>query len=257
VDLTVLGSGTLLPDDRHRSAGHLVEEGGARILLDCGSGTLHGLDREGLEWRGITHVVITHFHTDHTGDLAPLLWAWKHGVGEGSAPTRILLGPPGLHRVLEGLVQAHGDFVLEPGGPLEVVELERRDRWKDPAGGFILETHPTPHTPESVAVRLQGRGGTVGYTGDTGPSRELAAFFRGVDILVAECALPDELATDNHLTPSSVGDLAAEADPGALVLTHFYPQVDTRGLPDLLRARGYMGTVHIGRDGLRLRVPEL
>lgn len=255
LDVTVLGAGTLLPDDRRRSPGHLLEGERARILLDCGSGTLHGLEREGRDWYGITHVALSHFHTDHTGDLAPLLWAWKHGGGEAEAPLRTLLGPPGLRRIVEALSVAFGDHVLEPGGPLEVVELEREDLWEDPRSGMVLRTHPTPHTAESVAFRIELEGAAVGYTGDTGPSPGLGVFLHGVDLLISECALPDTEATENHLTPRSAGDLAAAANPRVLVLTHFYPGVDPAGIPDLIRARGYTGTVHAGYDGLGIHLP--
>jgi ribonuclease BN (tRNA processing enzyme) len=253
--VTVLGSGTLLPDDRRRSPGHLVEAPDAQILLDCGSGTLHGLAREGKDWFGITHVVLSHFHTDHTGDLAPLLWAWKHGRGEGRPPDRVLVGPPGLGMMVEAMAKAFGPHVLEPGGPLEVVELERSARWDDARWSLTLRSHPTPHTPESVAWRVETGGAAVGYTGDTGPSPELGAFMAGVDLLIAECALPDDEATDNHLTPRSAAELGVAADPGTLVLTHFYPGVDIARLPDLMRARGYTGSVHAAYDGLGVDVP--
>lgn len=255
MEVTILGAGTLLPNDRCRSAGHLLETGGATVLLDCGSGVLHALDREGKDWRGVTHVAISHFHTDHFGDLAALLWAWKHGSGDEPPPTRTLLGPPGLVRVMDALAEAFGDHVREPGGPLEVIEMGRSDRWDDPGAGIGFRTHPTPHTDESMCIRVEGEGWSVGYTGDTGPSDDVGSFLRGVDVLIAECALPDDQATGGHLTPRSAGDLAAAADPGVLVLTHFYPGVPTDSLPDLIHARGYTGTVHAGYDGLRLPLP--
>jgi ribonuclease BN (tRNA processing enzyme) len=253
VEITVLGAGTLLPDDRRRSPGHLVETERARVLLDCGSGTLHGLDREGRDWFGITHVAISHFHTDHFGDLAPLLWAWKHAGREGPDVSRTLLGPPGFRRVLEALAEAHGEFVLDPGAPLRVVELERADRWEDPGLDLAILTHPTPHTAESVAFRVESGEGFMGYTGDTGPSTALGTFLRGLGVLIAECALPDHVATDGHLTPSTAAELAVAADPEILILTHFYPQLDPGPLPDLIRAGGYTGTVHAGHDGLTVR----
>lgn len=255
MDVTVLGSGTLLPHRSRGSAAHLVEADRASVLLDCGAGALHGLAREGRDWRRISHVVISHFHVDHVGDLAALLWAWKHGTGREAAPSRTLIGPPGTASLLAGLARAHGEWVLAPDGELRVVEVERSGRWEDRECALELAFHPTPHTPESVGIRVETTGRSVGYTGDTGPSSELGRFFRGTDLLIAECSLPDHLATDNHLSPSTVASLAVEADPEVLVLTHFYPQLDPASLPDLLRARGYTGTVHAGHDGLRIRIP--
>ena len=78
--LTILGSGTLLPDPLHQSPAHFLEFGDVRLLLDCSSGVLHGMARERLWWRGLSHLLVTHFHTDHVGDLAPILFALEHGV---------------------------------------------------------------------------------------------------------------------------------------------------------------------------------
>ncbi len=250
--VTILGSGTLLPDREHGSAGHLVEDGDTRILLDCGSGVLHALHRHGREWEALTHLALSHYHTDHFGDLPALLWALTHGVPGGRTTPLTLLGPPGLHRVLDGLRQAHGDFIRDPGFPLEVVEVERdgERRWDD----LRIRTHPTPHSEESVAYRLDMSGGSVGYTGDTGPSDGLGLFFAGVDLLISECALADPTEATHHLSPRSVGALATTARPGMLILTHLYPELSRSLLPDLLRAEGYTGRVLAPGDGAVFRV---
>jgi len=246
---TVLGSGTLLPDDRHHSPAHLVETASVRLLLDCGSGTLHGFDRHRVAWRGITHLAISHFHTDHVGDLAPLLFALRHGVRPGREAPLHLLGPPGTRGLVERLAGAHGDFVTDPGFPLEVVELPRAGRWEDPRGGFLLHTHPTPHTRESIAYRVEAGGETVGYTGDTGPSDELGAFFRGASLLVSECSLADPPELDTHLSPRSVARLAREASPDLLLLTHVYPPLRPHKVPGLVREAGWEGRVEVAMDG--------
>lgn len=248
--VTIVGSGTLLPNDHHRSPGHLVEAGHASILLDCGSGVLHGLARDGRDWRAISHVAISHFHTDHFGDLPALLWAWTHGVPKQDRRARKLVGPDGMSRVLRALADAHGDFVLEPGCALDVVELGPNDSWEDPSGDFVLRTHKTRHTKESVAYRVETEGGAVGYTGDTGPHPPLGAFLRGVELLIAECSVPDHAPVENHLSPTGVAELAADAQPRTLVLTHIYPQVEREGLVELIRSLGFRGAVELSEDGL-------
>ncbi|TVR57557.1 MAG: ribonuclease Z [Gemmatimonadales bacterium] len=260
VRVTILGSGVLLPDDTRRSAAHLVEGADFSLLMDCGSGALHGMDRFQKPWRGLTHLAITHFHTDHFGDLAPLLWALHHGIPGGRDEPLVLLGPPGFNRILGALAAAHGDFVLAPGFPLEIVELERNGRWDDPRGRFALRTHPARHTPEAVALRLEVEGVrphdglSIGYTGDTGPDLDLGAFFQGVGLLVAECAVADPTELEIHLSPRSAAALAQVAEPALLVLTHLYPELDPDRLPDLLAREGYTGRVLTGRDGLTLTV---
>jgi len=247
---TVLGSGTLLPDDGRRSPAHLLEGPGLRALLDCGSGTLHGLERHGVDWRGLTHLVFSHYHADHIGDLAPLLFALKHGIRPERREPLTILGPAGLRDVLDGLGTAFGDWVEDPGFPLRVRELGREGSWEAGEGEIRLRLHPTPHTETSVAQRWEIGGRVVGYTGDTGPEPGLGSFFAGADLLVAECSVPDDSAMETHLTPSDVAELARAAQPGLLVLTHAYPPLAPEALPDLVWRAGYTGPVEAGRDGL-------
>lgn len=251
--LTILGSGTLIPDDDRRSAAHLLESGPSRLLLDCGAGTLHGFPRHRVPWRELTHLAITHFHNDHTGDVPALLFALKHGVRPPRERALTLLGPPGLREVLRAMSRAFGDHVGDPGFPVEVVELARQDVWEDP-GALRIACHPTNHTDASVCYRVDGPEGAIGYTGDTGPDAEAAAFLAGCDVLVAECSLPDPPPMDTHLTPGTVADFAALARPGLLVLTHLYPPLDPSEVPDLVRRAGYGGDVVVGRDGTRVQV---
>lgn len=248
--VTVIGSGTLLPNDRRRSPAHLVEYGGQRILLDCGPGSVHGLDRYGREWRAISHVAITHFHTDHTGDLPALLWAWTHGADSWHGTRRTVVGPRGIRKVLEAMSAAYGDYVLEPGSPLEVVELEPGGCRTLGSGAIGIRAHRTVHTSESLAFRLDGGGCAVGYTGDTGAHPPLGSFFSGVDLLISECSVPDGSPHCNHLSPSQVADLALAAGARRLVLTHMYPTVDPDEAVAVIRAAGFAGGVDVGTDGL-------
>lgn len=250
--LTILGSGTLLPDDRHRSPAHWVEVGGSRILLDCGSGALHAMARERLWWKAISHVALTHFHTDHTGDLAAVLFALEKGVRPAREEKLTLLGPVGLRDRLEGLARAHGSFVLEPSFPLDVLELSPDGEHHAPE--FTLRAHAARHSEGALSYRLDAADGSVGYTGDTGPTETQGAFFAGVDVLIAECSQPDPPTLGGHLSPSAVATLAVAARPSLLVLTHLFPQLRPHKLPDLVREAGWDGEVVVARDGTAVEV---
>lgn len=254
VRLTVLGSGTLLPDDGRRSSCHHLRAADLRCLLDCGSGTLHGFDRHRVAWRQLDAVVFSHYHADHIGDLAPVLFALKHGVRPPRTEPLTLVGPPGLGRVVDGLAEAFGEDLLDPGFPLHRVERARTGSWSAEAGTARVRFHPTPHTDHSVAHRWEGDGWTVGYTGDTGPDASVAEFLAGADVLVAEVSVPDSSDVEHHLTPRSAAELARAAQPRLLVTTHVYPPLDPDRVPQQVREAGFAGRVVAAGDGLTIEV---
>lgn len=256
MEVTILGSGTLVPDHSRHSASHWVEDGDVRLLLDCGAGTVHGMDRHGVPWPAISHLALSHFHVDHAGDVAALLFALKHGLRPPREQPLTLLGPPGTGRFLERLTEAFFGYIADPSFPLEVRELPREGGWSDPGGRFHLAVAPTPHTERSVAYRYEGSDGVVGYTGDTGPSTAVGRFLSGCAVLLAECSLPDPPEIDTHLTPAGLAELAGVARPGLLVATHLYPPLDPADLPHRIRQAGYEGTVVVGRDGMRVGIRD-
>lgn len=220
-----------------------------RLLMDCGAGTLHRAAALGIPWDTVTHIALTHFHADHWGELPAYLFALRWAVEPPRAAPLRLLGPRGLADRLGHLARALGDWVREPGYPLEVSELDP-SRAVALAPDVSLECHPTPHTVESLALAVRHGRARLVYTGDTGPSPELARWAAGCDLLLAECSLPDERALEIHLTPTQVGRLAREAGAKSLVLTHFYPPVEVAAAARRAGAE-FGGPVAAAHDGDR------
>jgi ribonuclease BN (tRNA processing enzyme) len=94
------------------------------------------------------------------------------------------------------------------------------------------------------------------YTGDTGRDPGLGEWAAGCDVLLAECSLPDEMRMETHLTPEGCAELAAQAQPRSLVLTHFYPPVELVDIRALVAAR-YAGPVTLASDGWSINLEEL
>lgn len=212
---------------------------------------MHGMARHGVGWREITHLAVTHYHPDHVGDLAAFLFAVRNGTEPARTDPLHLLGPPGFEAFLERLAGAMGGWILDPGYPLHVTEVAEGTPFEDGRSGLGVEVCPTPHTPESVAYRLTHGSGTVGYTGDTGPSEKVASFLEGCDVLVSECAWPDESPRDGHLTPGRVAELARRSRPGLLMLTHVYPPLSPSDAERRVR-EAYGGRVRAAEDGMHI-----
>jgi ribonuclease BN (tRNA processing enzyme) len=253
--LTTIGTGTVAPSATRVNPGHLVEAGPVRLLMDCGGGVVHRMAALGLDWAGITHVANTHFDQDHTSDLAGLAIAWRWGqLPPRTAPVTVL-GPPGTRALLERLAAALWDKLLAPGFPVLVDELAPGDA-RELDGGVTVATRAVRHAPESVAYAVSDGGRRLVYTGDTAPDPSLGTWAAGADLLLTECSLPDEMAVPTHLTPASVGELAAAADPGLLVLTHLYPMMDRLDLTALVGAR-WPGRVVVAHDGWSVDLPPV
>ncbi len=252
--LTTLGTGTVALSPARVCAGHLLEAGEVRLLLDCGSGVAHRLAELALPWWTISHVALTHFHADHIGDLATLVFAWKYGDRPGRSEPLTLIGPEGTAALLERLAGAFGNWLRDPGFPLTVVEIAAGASL-ELGDGVVLSATKVPHTVESVAYSITRGGRRVVYTGDTGYDPMFGEWARGADLLLCECSLPATLAIPEHLTPEQCGALAAAALPQRLVLTHFYPPVERADVRALVAAH-YAGPISLASDGARFEIEE-
>jgi ribonuclease BN (tRNA processing enzyme) len=247
VKLTTIGTGTAAPSAARVCSGQLVEASDVRLLLDCGSGAVFRMAHAGIDWMGITHVALTHFHADHTSDLATLLFAWRYGAIPWRAAPVTVYGPPGTTDLVGRLDAAFGGSFMTLGYEIRIHEVAV-DEPVAISEAVTLVSHKVPHTAESVAYSIEAGGRRVVYTGDTGPDEGLGAWAAGCDLLLAECSLPEAMRMATHLTPESCGELAARAAPRHLVLTHFYPpveQVDTRAIV----AERFSGAVTLAADG--------
>ncbi|MBI2404340.1 MAG: hypothetical protein HYV20_16700, partial [Gemmatimonadetes bacterium] len=143
-------------------------------------------------------------------------------------------------------------WVLELVYPLALVEIAAGESL-ELSGDVRLEAWKTPHTDESLAYAVRDADAHLVYTGDTGPSDDLARWAKGCDLLLAECSLPDNRAIAIHLSPTQAGTLARAAGARRLVLTHFYPAIEATD-PTSVAARAFGGEVLAANDGDRFTI---
>jgi len=248
--LTLLGSGTLVPDGMRNSAGYFVEAGDVRLMMDCGAGTVPALARYGCDWERLTHLYISHFHIDHVGELAPLFFAFKNGMCSERSEPLTIIGPRGLDGVMDGLKRAFGEKLFAPKFPVNLRMIVPGERIDLSADSSLVVTK-TPHTNESLAVRVTSGANSICYTGDTDYSQEVAHFFAKTSVMIAECSFRTRRAGVAHLSINDVACMAAVAEAERLVVTHFYFDVDEEEITSEIR-RDYSGEIIIGRDGLQV-----
>ncbi len=252
--LTVLGSGTAVPHPRRSASAHWLEAGGGTVLLDVSGPAVHRMAEEGFEWWNLDAVWVSHFHLDHVGGLAPLLFGTKHAPQtQGRAKPLNIFGPRGTRKLLQRFDEA-GDYRLfKQPFPLEVREVSPRSEFEI-FDGLRAETFSTPHTSESLAVRLTDSGGTsLVYTSDTGPTDALAGFARAANLFLMECSFFRLKPIDTHLVLEEAMRLARESRAKRVMLTHLYPEWDGVDIEAEAR-RLWDGETVEARDGLRVEV---
>jgi ribonuclease BN (tRNA processing enzyme) len=252
--LTVLGSGTAVPHPQRSSSAHWLEAAGRTLLLDFGASAAHRMAEEELDWAALDAVWISHFHLDHVGGLAPFLFGTRHApqTRERRKPLAVY-GPRGTEELLRKFGAAYDYKLFQQPFPVEVREVAPGARFKI-FEGLDAETFSTPHTDESLAVKLVEKGGArLVYTSDTGYAESVAEFARGVDLLMTECSFPRSKPIETHLVLAEAMSLARLAAPRRVLLSHLYTEWD--GIDLAAEARKlWDGETVEARDGLRLEI---
>jgi ribonuclease BN (tRNA processing enzyme) len=252
--LTVLGSGTTVPHPRRSSSAYWLETSQGTILLDCSAPAIYRATQEDLIWWELDAIWISHFHMDHVGGLAPFLAGTKHApqMKHREKPLRIF-GGPGLKKLLEDFNDANNYKLFEQPFPLDVVEIGDLDEFEIlPGVGAIA--FPTPHTPESRALRVADEGKILVYTADTGYSLELAAFAREADLLVIESSYPGDKTQEKHLELKEAMEIIRLAAAKRAVLTHLYQVWDEVDGEAEIAKFGPECEVILAYDGLRVDI---
>jgi ribonuclease Z len=227
LDVALVGTGGMMPLPKRWLSSVLLRYGAHLILFDCGEGTQISLRSLGWGLKDIDLILISHVHGDHTAGLPGLLLT--QGNAGRTAPLDIV-GPPGLGRVLEGLL------VIAPVLPFAVRCREIADEaCFEALDGLRVRTAAGQHHVPCLAYRLEvprGRrflpdeakrlgvpvqawkrlqrgervgevepdqvlgpprpGLAVGLVTDTRPLPALARLVEGVDLLVCEGTYGDD-----------------------------------------------------------------
>src|SRR5258708_22096540 len=183
--LVVLGSGTSVPHPQRAAAAFWMEAAAGNVLLDCGADTAHRMAQEGVAWASLDVVWISHLHPDHCGGLASLLFGlkWAPQTRARQRPLRIF-GCPGIGKVLSAIDESNKYGLFVQPFPVELHEVLDEASF-ELMPGLAAQTISTPHTLESLAIRLTDKdGASLVYSSDTGYSDGLATFARGADLLI-------------------------------------------------------------------------
>ncbi len=266
MQLRFLGTGTPVPDPRRCGSGTAaVAADGSWLLVDCGRGVTQRVLEAGLDLDALAAVLLTHHHSDHVSDLATL--ATTRFVAGASAPLAVVVPDGPCRPFAETCLDAFPDeafYSQRVAGSserprLSVEPFAATDRLQVvfEGGPWSVQSALVDHHPIEAAVgyRLSEGGSTVAISGDTAVCSGVELLADGVDVLVHEALRSDLVsaaALEWNASARSVGELAARASVGHLVLTHLLPAPagpeDEQAFVDEARDGGYEGPITVAED---------
>lgn len=249
MEIVILGSGTAIPSKDHSPAGIVVIQDGHPILLDIGPGTLTRLAQAGITFDKLDFLLLSHFHPDHTLDLATLLQVFDSSPDSRRTRPFSIIGGHGIDDFIERLL------CLYPEITPQTYQINKQEVFRDEFTIYDLKVKsaPTRHTLHSVAYSIQNPNHKLVYSGDAAPHGELVALAENADILICECSFPGGWVSSDHLNADSVGIIANQAAVKTLIITHCYPPSLNVDLEKQIR-QNYKGKIILASDGYHINL---
>jgi ribonuclease Z len=238
--ITLLGTGSPLPDPNRAGPSTLVRGEGVTVLIDTGRGVVTRLAAAGSLPLFLDAVLLTHLHSDHICDLNDVITTrW---VMSPKPSPLVVYGPVGTQGVVDGILAmlapdisyrlTHHADLNDPPAVL-VTEVAPGDTFTVGTATVIVgATDHRPVTP-TVGYRISLDETSVVLAGDGIPCATLDDLLAGATAYVQTVIREDLIALvpnprfhdvcDYHSTVAQAAATAARAGVQTLVLTHYVP----------------------------------
>jgi ribonuclease BN (tRNA processing enzyme) len=231
----VVGCSGSVPGPESPASCYLVQapfQGGTfSLVVDLGPGSVGVLYRF-LDPGRVDAFALSHLHPDHCLDLCAYYILARYSP-TAPWPGQPIYGPPGAAgRLSRAYDVPNPDGASNGAVPTLAAHFRFRDwRATQQIGPFIVTTVRVDHPVEAYAIRITHNipdGGSLVYSGDTGPCESLVELAQGADLLLVESSFVDR--PDNppglHLSGRQAAEVGARAGVNAVVLTHIPPWND-------------------------------
>lgn len=226
--LIPLGVNGYLPINGRHSSCFLVLFDDAAFLLDAGTGAarLHEPAIQSLlqKYKEL-HLLLSHYHVDHTVGLYYAFTAFRHGNFHIHAPV--------CPYIQADPVEAIRRYFLPPLNSYELqdtcIQIHPVSRETAVIAGHHVSFWPQRHPGGSVGLRLDQ---SIAYITDTVVIMENVKYVKDVEWLLHELWLNDQDAARNekenqrHACFSPVAEFVKAACPGRMMPVHLYPHYD-------------------------------
>ena len=275
--VTLIGTGSVVPNTVRYGNSTLVQAGGLNLLIDAGRGCAVRLTEAGMPMGKLDAFFLTHFHSDHVIGLPDL---WMTGYLHPSFGTRAdafhVNGPVGTTHLCNAMRDAFRDDVRIREADEHLDDAATRiaaNEWN--ADGVIFEkngvsvtTFEVNHGPlikPAYGYRVDYAGKSVVVSGDTKFDENLIKHAAGADVIVHEVGVAseklsedDQLIMNHHTSPEEAGTVFARTKPRLAVFSHIVDllenQQDDWAVHEILRRtkKNWSGKTIVGDDLTRI-----
>lgn len=222
INITPLGTVSPYPKGNMNCPGFLAEYNGHKILLDCGNG-ITSLMKMPDDLQKL-HIIVTHYHKDHFGDLGALQYASfaYHNLRLLKEQIKIYLPENDFANNKKSIICNKESFAeyfyVSNNFSFNINDLK------------ISFYDNKSHTIETFMVKLETTDFKIVYTSDLGTTNfeKAVEFCKNSDLIICESSFlkKHNSQSKTHLTAFDAGLLALKSEAKKLVLTHFWPEED-------------------------------
>lgn len=290
------GTGAPLPEKNRVGSQTVVKAGNETLVFDAGPGSALNFQLVGLDPSSVSALFITHYHSDHIGDIGELmLKRWASNVATKPLP---IYGPVGIEQVVEGFemayaldkkyrIEHHGEemvpeeafggdaFMFDLGSDLKSSKVVYR------SGDVEVIAFNVDHMPvyPAVGYRVNYKDRSVVISGDTIYTDSLIEHTMGADLFICEAlhkefseivsnasanmdsnlsSVAEDIQT-YHISPKEAAMVARDAGVDQLVFTHILPPIPSKILEAgfLKQAKAvYNRKIYLANDGTMIKLPS-
>jgi ribonuclease BN (tRNA processing enzyme) len=211
------------------SGGIILQVEDNQFHIDPGPGAVTRAKDFGINLRNNVAVLVSHNHLNHCNDINAVISAMTFGgldnkgvlvtnksVYHGTDEFR-----PYITKQHKNLIEK--SIVLEPGQRVGINEIE-------------IKATRTQHSDiDTIGFKFITPSFTLGYTSDTGYSKELIEDFKDVDILIMNTVNPEDKKDKHQLNVEDVLRILPELKPKLAVMTHFGIKMEENDILSIAR----------------------
>lgn len=238
--LIPLGVNGYLPINGRHSSCFLALSDDTAFLLDAGTGAarLHERAiRDLLAPYTELHVILSHYHVDHTAGLYYAFTAWRRGPLHVHAPVCPFIQADPVETIRRYFCPPLNSYLFED----TTMQIHPLNAAAFAINGHTIRVWPQRHPGGSIGIRIDDE---LAYVTDTIVMMENAGHVRGVNLLLhelwlnAEDAAANEAENNRHACFGPVRDFIKAARPRRFMPVHLYPHYSDQQLADMTQAIG-------------------